>query len=189
MVLKLKGHNIKISNCSWEELEKFVGIRIIIAIDFVGITLVLHVDIGIVDLGITFNSGRGMLKFKGRDIEISNRGWEQLEKFVGVRIISAIDFVGVTIVLHVDIGIVFVADLGTIFTSGIGNEVLPMERVVVDGNQGWCVREDLTMEVSEKQLLKNFPRFMKDMFYNVPNPSHLLGTSYLFLPFFPRFIG
>ena len=61
----------------------------------------------------------------------------------------------------------------------------PMERVVIEGNQGWCVREDLTIEVSEKQLLKNFPGFMKDhTFYNMPNPSHILGMSRFFLPLF-----
>ena len=60
MVLKLKGGDIKISNCSWEELKKFIGIRIIITIDFVGITLVLHVDIRIVDLGIMFNSSHSI---------------------------------------------------------------------------------------------------------------------------------
>ena len=54
----------------------------------------------------------------------------------------------------------------------------PMEQICVDGNQGWCVREDLTIEVSEKQLLKNFLGFMKDhTFYNMPHPSKLFGTS------------
>ena len=51
----------------------------------------------------------------------------------------------------------------------------PMEQVVVEGVEGWCVRKDLKMEVSQERLLKNLPSFEKDhSFYNVPHPSRIL---------------
>ena len=54
----------------------------------------------------------------------------------------------------------------------------PMEQISVEGNLGWCVWEDLTIEVSDKQLLKNYLGFKKDhVFYNMPHPSSLLGMS------------
>jgi hypothetical protein len=61
----------------------------------------------------------------------------------------------------------------------------PMEQIVVDGIRGWCVWEDLMIEIAEKQLLKNYLGFMKDhVFYNMPCLSSLLGMSNSFIFFF-----
>jgi len=64
------------------------------------------------------------------------------------------------------------------FTRGdvFYSKAWPMEQVVVEGVNGWCVREDLEMEISQDQLLKNFPHFDKDhSFYNIPHPSRIFG--------------
>ena len=42
--------------------------------------------------------------------------------------------------------------------------------------EGWVVREDLEIEVSQEDLLKNFPCFAADhRLYNIPHPSRILG--------------
>ena len=46
--------------------------------------------------------------------------------------------------------------------------------------QGWQVREDVEMEVSQNDLLKNFPTLSNDhRLYGVPHPSHIIGMDFL----------
>jgi hypothetical protein len=56
----------------------------------------------------------------------------------------------------------------------------PMEQVNIEGIDGWCVREDLEMEISQERLLRNLSYFEKDhSFYNIPHPSRIFGMFYL----------
>jgi hypothetical protein len=53
--------------------------------------------------------------------------------------------------------------------------------ISADGHgQGWQVREDIEVEVSQNEFLKNFPNFTHDhQLYGVPHPSRIIGMEFL----------
>ena len=53
-----------------------------------------------------------------------------------------------------------------------------LEACTVEDTSGWVVHEDCEIEISQHQLLKNFPQFAEDHeCYQVPHPSRILGKS------------
>lgn len=55
-----------------------------------------------------------------------------------------------------------------------------LEASTLGDDSGWVVRTDLEVEVSQDQLLKNFPQLGEDHErYRVPHPSVILGKSQL----------
>ena len=55
-----------------------------------------------------------------------------------------------------------------------------LEPSTLGDDSGWVVHEDLEVEVSQDQLLKNFPQLGEDHErYQVPHPSVILGKSNL----------
>lgn len=57
-----------------------------------------------------------------------------------------------------------------------------METRVIDGIEGWVVRKDIELQVSEHQLAKSFSSLDKEFArYQIPHPSCIHGKSLSFI--------